>query len=85
MIVLSRLNGGAVALNPDLIERAEANPDTVISMLDGTKYVVAEALETVIDRVRLYRASIVALSQRLDFELVDQPNLRLVHDATEEG
>ena len=37
MIVLTRLNGHAFALNPDLIERAESTPDTVITLVDGKK------------------------------------------------
>ena len=37
MILLTRLNGPPFALNADLIERAEATPDTVITLVDGTK------------------------------------------------
>jgi len=40
MILLSRLNGQQIALNADLIERAEATPDTVLTLVDGTKHVV---------------------------------------------
>ncbi len=40
MILLSRLNGQQIALNADLIERAEATPDTVLTLVDGTKCVV---------------------------------------------
>ena len=42
MITLTRLNGSAFALNCDLIERVDATPDTVLVMLDGSRYVVAE-------------------------------------------
>src|SRR3546814_3634762 len=38
MIALSRLNGSRFALNSDLIERIDASPDTVITLVDGTKY-----------------------------------------------
>ena len=41
MITVTRLNGPAFALNPDLIERIEATPDTVITLVDGANYVVA--------------------------------------------
>jgi len=44
MIVLTRLNGPSFALNPDLIERVDANPDTVVTLVGGIKYVVAESL-----------------------------------------
>ena len=41
MITVTRLNGPAFALNPDLIERVEATPDTVIHLVGGNDYVVA--------------------------------------------
>ena len=59
MIVVTRLNGPPFAINPDLIERAESNPDTVVTLVDGTKYVIAERLEHLIDLIRAYRASII--------------------------
>jgi flagellar protein FlbD len=82
MIVVTRLNGPPVALNCDLIERAEATPDTVITLLDGTKYVVQESLDEVINRIQAFRATVIALAQRLDLEPIalDHPTLKLVHD-----
>jgi flagellar protein FlbD len=79
MIVVTRLNGPRVALNSDLIERAEATPDTVLTLVDGTKYVVQESVEEVIDEVRNFRASIIALAQRIDMSDRDGAVLRLVH------
>lgn len=66
MIPLTRLSGQRFALNPDLMERIEATPDTVISLVDGTKHVVTEAVDEVVALVRHYRASVVALAQQLD-------------------
>jgi flagellar protein FlbD len=65
VILLTRLNGPVFAINPDLIERADCTPDTVISLVDGTKYVVAESLPEFITLVRQYRASVVAEAQQL--------------------
>ena len=65
MILLTRLNGPAFALNPDLIERADATPDTVITLVDGTKYVVAESLVDLVALIRQYRAGVVAEAQHL--------------------
>lgn len=65
MIQLTRLNGPGFALNPDLIQRAEATPDTVVTLVDGTKYVVAESVEQLMERVLTHRASVVALAQHL--------------------
>ncbi|HJQ06739.1 MAG TPA: flagellar FlbD family protein [Nocardioides sp.] len=60
MITLTRLSGTAFLLNADLIERVDSTPDTVITLVDGTKYVVAEPLEVVLAEVLDYRARIVA-------------------------
>jgi flagellar protein FlbD len=68
MIPLTRLNGDKVAINPDRIERADITPDVVLTMTDGSKFVVAESLDELIDRIRLFRASVLALSHRLVFE-----------------
>ena len=60
MIILTRLGGHQVAVNPDLIERAEPTPDTVLTMFDGHKIVVAESVDEVIAAVRSWRASVAA-------------------------
>jgi flagellar protein FlbD len=65
MIMLSRLNGLPFALNPDLLERAEATPDTVLTLCDGSKLVVRESVEELVVRVRDYRASILSLADQV--------------------
>ena len=65
MILLTRLGGPVFALNPDLVERADCTPDTVITLVDGKKYIVAESLPEVISLIRQYRATIVADAQQL--------------------
>jgi len=60
VIILTRLGGHALAVNPDLIERAEPTPDTVLTMVDGHKLVVAEPLAEVVELVRTWRASVAA-------------------------
>jgi len=60
MIALTRLNGSRFAVNSDLIERIDASPDTVITLVDGTKYLVAEPLDVVIEAIRAFRSSVVA-------------------------
>jgi flagellar protein FlbD len=66
VIRVTRLNGEGFALNPDLIERVEAHPDTVAFLVDGTKYVVRESVEDVLAEIREYRASILATSYEMD-------------------
>ncbi|MEJ5913335.1 flagellar FlbD family protein [Pseudokineococcus sp. 1T1Z-3] len=65
MIILTRLAGSRFAVNPDLLERVESTPDTVLTLLDGTKYVVAEPLEDVVARVADFRATVIATARRL--------------------
>jgi flagellar protein FlbD len=66
VILLTRLGGPAFALNQDLIERADATPDTVLTLVDGTKYVIMESLDELIELVRTYRASVIAEAQHLE-------------------
>lgn len=66
MITMTRLSGQRFALNPDLMERIEATPDTVITLVDGSRHIVAESVEEIVDLVRHFRASVVAIAQRLE-------------------
>lgn len=73
MITLTRLSGSAFVLNSDLIERIDCTPDSVVTLVDGKKYVVAESLDEIIEAVRVYRGQIVALSAHLaDAEMAEQ-------------
>jgi uncharacterized protein YlzI (FlbEa/FlbD family) len=59
VIFLSRLDGQQIVVNADLIERLETKPDTIITLVDGTNYVVAESLQKVVARVRMFKASVL--------------------------
>ena len=74
----ARLNGPAFALNPDLIERIETTPDTVITLVDGAKYVVRESVDEFVARVRESKAAIIALSHLLEHPSSGGPTLRVV-------
>ena len=65
MIVVTRLNGPQFAVNPDLVQRIESTPDTILSLIDGTKYIVAESLDEVTALVIAYRARVVAATMEL--------------------
>lgn len=76
MILVTRLNGPVFALNPDLVERADCTPDTVVTLVDGTKYVIAESVPEFIELIRSYRASVIAAAQRIEampVHAVDDP------------
>lgn len=78
MIVLNRINGKAVALNPDLIERVEATPDTVVTLVDEKKFLVKESLADVIALITDYRAFVIARSSDLQVVQEDVPTLHVV-------
>jgi uncharacterized protein YlzI (FlbEa/FlbD family) len=62
MITLHRL-GHAVdtfQINPDVILTVEATPDTVITIVNGQKIVVAEPPERVASEIQTYRATVFA-------------------------
>jgi flagellar protein FlbD len=66
VIRVTRLNGDHFVLNAELIQRVEGHPDTVITLQDDTKYVVAESVDAVIREIRDYRAGIQAVAFRMD-------------------
>ena len=65
MIRLTRLNGTEMYLNADLISTVESHPDTVITLVDGKHFVVAETGAEVVDRIARYRADVLALAERV--------------------
>ncbi|MHB8680471.1 MAG: flagellar FlbD family protein [Acidimicrobiales bacterium] len=60
MIALTRLNGERLAVNPDLLERAEESPETVVTLSNGSRYVVAESLDELLAIVERYRSRLLA-------------------------
>lgn len=68
MIVVTRLDrtgDSTYAINPDLIERIEENPDTTLHMADGSTHLVAEPMAEVIERTARYRAYVLSLARSL--------------------
>ena len=55
MIKLTRLNGEEFVINGDLIEIVDANPDTVITLINEHKFVVREKIDEVIEKVIEYK------------------------------
>ncbi len=55
MIQVRRLNQSSFILNCEWIETVEATPDTVVTLTNGKKYVVAENVEEVISKVVEYK------------------------------
>jgi flagellar protein FlbD len=60
VISVTRLNGTEVVVNADLIETVESDDaDTVVTLVDGKRYVVRETTQQVVDRIRHFRADII--------------------------
>ena len=73
MILLTRLNGTQLGINADLIERVESSGDTVVSLIDSTKYVVAESPADVVERIVQFRGRVLAEADRV---LIDEGRTR---------
>ena len=65
MIRITRLKGGVLYLNADLVATVEHHHDTVLTLVDGKTYVLQDSAEDVVDAVRDYRASILVAAERL--------------------
>jgi flagellar protein FlbD len=63
MIKLTRLNGTKYILNCEIIETVEQTPDTVISTLNGKKFVVAETAEQIVEKVLEYKKNILYINR----------------------
>ncbi|MDA8385738.1 MAG: flagellar FlbD family protein [Actinomycetota bacterium] len=79
MIRVTRLQGATMAINAELIERIEATPDTVVTLVGGAHYVVAEPVDELLVRIIEYRASII---RRVSKPAESRPNggLHLLDD-----
>ena len=62
MIIVTRLNGSEIVVNADLIETIEATPDTIVTLVDGTRYVIEETPGELIERIQGYRAAVLRFS-----------------------
>jgi len=59
VIQLTRLNNQNLFLNSDLIKFLEQAPDTVITLINGEKFIVRETADEVVRRVLEFRRSIL--------------------------
>jgi len=82
VILLTRFHSGEqFAVNPDLIERVEETPDTVITLTNGAKHVVQESIDDIMETVQIYKATTLALAVKM----ADDPSnegtghLRIIH------
>jgi flagellar protein FlbD len=74
VIYVTRLDGSQLVVNPDLIETVEHTADTVITLKDGKRLVVATPVQEVVDRVIGFRQAIA----RGPLRTYDQPSISAV-------
>ncbi len=78
MITLTRLNGATFALNDQMVERVEANPDTIVVLADGKKFIVAESVDEVVEQIRQSRADVSLRASMIEVVNDPGPDLRLI-------
>jgi len=85
MISLARFHSGErIAINPDLIERIEETPDTVVTLTNGTRYLVEESIDEITVKIRVLRASTLNLAASMAEHptSVGPARLRVVRDVS---
>jgi flagellar protein FlbD len=65
VIAVTCRNGEHFSVDPLHIERVETDPDTVIHLVDGTKYVVDQSFDDLLRAISDHRALTVVARQRL--------------------
>lgn len=62
MITVTKLNKTTFTLNALYIEKVESFPDTTITLTTGSKYIVADSVEEVNERIVKFYQSVQLLS-----------------------
>lgn len=65
MIAVTCRNGELFSFDPVQIERVESGHDTVVHLVDGTKYVVSDTVEELLRTIRDHRAMVMVMQKRL--------------------
>ena len=74
-------------VNPDLIERVEETPDTVITLTNGAKHVVQESIDEIAERVQVFKATTlaIAIGMAQDPSAGTTAHLRIVHGESDDS
>ena len=65
MIAVTCRNGEHFFVDPVSIERVETDPDTVIHLVDGTKYVVGDTFDQLLQAISDHRATALVAQKQL--------------------
>ncbi|MCM8710978.1 flagellar FlbD family protein [Clostridium sp. SYSU_GA19001] len=61
MVRLTGINNKEIILNADHIEKLESVPESLITLINGNKYIVLESTEEIINKVIEYKNKIFKL------------------------
>lgn len=64
MIAITRLDGSTLVVNADLIETVERSGDTVVTLVSGTRFVVREGVDELINAIVGFRAGVLLAAER---------------------
>lgn len=78
MILVHRLQGEPLFINADLIEVVEMAPDTIVTLVDGRKIIVAEGPDEIVARIRQFRAATLVAADELRSAPAAPPALAVV-------
>jgi uncharacterized protein YlzI (FlbEa/FlbD family) len=65
VIAVTCRNGEHFSVDPLHIERVETDPDTVIHLADGTKYVVDQSFDDLLRTISDHRATVLVAQKQL--------------------
>jgi flagellar protein FlbD len=73
MILLTRFNGGTFYLNITHIETVEATPDTVITLMNGKKFIVRDPADQVAAQISAFyqKVNMATVTPRLTDDSID--------------
>lgn len=58
MIELHRLDNTKLLINLDLIENVEGMPDTVITLVNGNRYIVKEKINEIVEKILEFKSNV---------------------------
>jgi len=71
MIKVKKLNRDEFYINPTLIETIEKTPDSVITLINGRKFVVADSMDEILNRIIDYYTMVGLPSPQVIFKSYD--------------
>jgi len=65
MIAVTCRNGEHFSVDPVHIERVETDPDTIIHLVDGTKFVIDQTFDQLLRTISDHRATVLVAQKQL--------------------